>query len=85
MDKIKSLYDRVQNLTGTAKYVAWALAGILVGIVIDFVPGPSSRPSGSFLSWVSSSAYRRRSRSERHRKHPKPPPPLGPPTRRSPF
>ena len=85
MDKIKSLYDRVQNLTGAAKYVAWSLAGILIGIAFDFVPGPFFGAVWVFpvmgLVLGVSEAFQ----SERHRKHPKPPPPLGPPTRRSPF
>lgn len=85
MGKIKSHYHRVQNLTGSAKYIACSLAGLLAGIVLDFVPGP---PFGAV--WVfpvmglvlgASEALQ----SEGNRKHPKPPPPLGPPTRRSAF
>jgi hypothetical protein len=32
MDKITTLYHRVESLTGSAKYIAWSLAGLLVGI-----------------------------------------------------
>lgn len=85
MESVKNLYDRFQDLMGTAKYIAWSLAGLMVGIVLDFFPG---FPFGAIwlppvfgLVWGLTAALL----SEGNRKHPKPPPPLGPPTRRSPF
>jgi hypothetical protein len=85
METVKSLYERLQNLTGRTRYIAWALAGLMVGIVLDFFPGP---PFGAFwlppvfgLVWGVTAAFQ----AEGNRKHPKQPPPLGPPTRRSPF